>query len=436
MDASDNSQLIRPQSSMPSHRAVSSDSHYHLWRLRYRSSHFVRRCTRAAVADAIGLAAIRAHQTSDSLILSAVTSSLSDSVQFYQAAYNVLPHSPTLRVIPAMSATSSAPQATPPTSLPLDPRSLSKYLKLAQLKQLQHTYHQSITKDQDLFAFVRWSTSKQALSRAPSARHLGPPGPDNSSEPSPKRIRLGGSTPADKVDSGHAYNLKPVEDMTQSSDSFYYGPHPAPPPHAVRLVLDASKGPRMFDPDGVSVSALLAAANAEWELSSGGVPGTRLPPPEVERASTREAEATAVREREEAEAAWENEIIASLSAKCAARVARGQEKQPGAHKLPPPSITHPAPGGALQPVLPPSADGPPAMVHAGHGHGAMAPAQQGSVGHAMGGPGPAGPPPHHAQHGHGHAAPPQVRMGGPAQQHGYGGEVYGAPFWRGSYGER
>lgn len=333
---------------------------------------------------------------------------------------------------------STAPSfSTPQTELPSDPRSLAKYLRSAQLNSLQQTYYKSVTTDTDLFAYVRWSKStgpeaaerrgraevashRQLPAQANQAQPTNPTTADDSARP-PKRIKLGGSNEQTKVDSAHAYSLRPAPDMTRSADAYYHGPHPPPPAYAVKSVLEAATAPGMFDPEGVRVSALLAAASEAYGRSQGGVPGTVLPGALPAGGA---ATAEAAREREEQEEDWERSIVAALSTACAAKIAQGKDKLPLAKRLPPPSITHPQPVG--QPAL--------AAVPAG--------------------PTPAGPPPHpqhppaqlggqHASVGlshhpsHAHALPPQQQQqqGPPAGAGGYA-DAYGSGYWRGGYGER
>ena len=354
---------------------------------------------------------------------------------------------------------STAPSpGTPRTRLPSDPRSLAKYLRLAQLSSLQETYFKSITTDTDLFAYVRWSKSSapegpDRRARADEAAShqaggasrpaLGLPGPgagtgvdgglsSSSAEVGAdgdrpaKRIKLGGQTEATKVDSAHAYSLRPAPDMTQSADSYYHGPHHPPPAHALRLLLDASQGPGMFDPEGVRVSALLAAANAAFAVAQGGVPGTVLPGPLPPGGA---ATADAAREREEQEEDWERAVVAALSTACAAKIAQGRDKLPLAKRLPPPSITHPQPVAqpSLGPVPPGQAQpGPPG--HPQHHNAALA-GQPGTSGHApaLG---------HHPSHPHGLPTQQQQQQGPPQHAPGYGDAYGGQAYWRGNYGER
>lgn len=352
----------------------------------------------------------------------------------------------TLAPTPAPTAGPSSPpsSSTPPTRLPSDPRSLAKYLRLTQLNALQETYYKSVTTDTDLFAYVRWSKSAapdtaERRARAEEASHHNHSGPrhphptatdaataptaaDDSDPSRPsKRPKLAGSTDPTKVDSAHAYSLRPAPDLTTSADAYYHGPHPPPPPHALKAVLGAATtAPGMFDPDGVRVSALLAAADSAYARAQGGVPGTVLPGPLPPGGA---ATADAAREREEQEEEWERAVVAALSTACAAKIAQGRDKLPLAKRLPPPSITHPPPVG--QPAL--------AAVAPGQAQAQAGPGAHGPVG--LG---------HHASHAHG--VPPQQQhqqqqqqqpqQQGPPGGAGAYGDTYGSGYWRGGYGER
>lgn len=218
--------------------------------------------------------------------------------------------------------------STPPTLLPSDPASLTKFLHHRHLSSLRalfelKTISYAQQQEQEL-ATRRAKRERQRAQGGRRSRRNSSPAPSNTTTEAEdleedqelaKRLRLeqvlapppslnaaSSSELAahDGIDmTGHAYDV--VYDLAPGGavDAYYHGPHPPPPARVVKTILRAIKQPPFFDPQGLAVAQLQAVTQPIWEAEGGGTTNSA--------------------EQEE----WEQGMIAAFSGACAERIGMG-----------------------------------------------------------------------------------------------------------------
>jgi hypothetical protein len=223
-----------------------------------------------------------------------------------------------------MAPPAPPPPSLPPTLLPTDPSSLTKYLQSHQLIHLRTLFEQKVI-------LVASQLEEEAQSRRgrrgrQRRRQGASPGPspldDDVEEEEDLLARKKLKVSVDEahpIDRAHAYEL--VYDLAPngSADTYYHGPHPAPPAKVVRSLIRAVRLPPLFDPAHLSATQLYGAAQDLWEAEGTRAIGMSL---ERERAEAeRESQA-------EIEEDWEAGIIAAFSAECDAKISKSIRELP------------------------------------------------------------------------------------------------------------
>uniref|UniRef100_A0A0K3CC46 phenylalanine--tRNA ligase n=2 Tax=Rhodotorula toruloides TaxID=5286 RepID=A0A0K3CC46_RHOTO len=279
------------------------------------------------------------------------------------------------------SYASSTTSAVPPTLLPADPKSLSRYLRSQQLSALRHLYeyktlavtqqieehaasmrgrHGRIRRrrgssplldERDLEAEeeedelevrkkMRYDPSDdedeaqpndgneeggaEGMPGVPSSH--GTPALEKGKDESRKRRRQ----EAQPIDPAHCYDL--VFDLSPdwSADAYYHGPHPPPPARVVHAVLRATRKKPFIDPEGLSAAQLESLAAPLWETEGKGLSiffGEEGGKKKAEHLS-RDQERAQREVNMDAAEDWELAVIAGFSATCDERIGRSLARKP------------------------------------------------------------------------------------------------------------
>ncbi|BGP32840.1 hypothetical protein JCM10296v2_004625 [Rhodotorula toruloides] len=271
--------------------------------------------------------------------------------------------------------------AVPPTLLPADPKSLSRYLRSQQLSALRHLYeyktlavtqqieehaasmrgrHGRIRRrrgssplldERDLEAEeeedelevrkkMRYDPSEDeeegqanggneevgAEGTPGIASGRGTPALEKGKDESRKKRRQ----EAQPIDPAHCYDL--VFDLSPdwSADAYYHGPHPPPPARVVHAVLRATRKKPFINPEGLSATQLESLAAPLWETEGKGLSiffGEEGGKKKAEHLS-RDQERAQREVNMDAAEDWELAVIAGFSATCDERIGRSLARKP------------------------------------------------------------------------------------------------------------
>ncbi|KAM0747274.1 hypothetical protein T439DRAFT_329023 [Meredithblackwellia eburnea MCA 4105] len=216
-----------------------------------------------------------------------------------------------------------------------------------------------------------WSATTSATSN--KKRKLPAAGGSKSGEASPTVGEgAGGDTnglvkeeeePNPKIDPCHVYKL--VYDLTPagSSDSYYHGPHPAPPAKVIKSLLKASRTPPFFDPQGLSSSQLQLVTKELWD-KEGGPPShtnnnhlnSNTAPKGMMMTTGSSMGLMGTQDPDEDE--WEADVISAFSTVCAGKIAKSLARMPPsmrtAYSPPPPPSGAAAQSSSTSAGLPPA----------------------------------------------------------------------------------
>lgn len=261
---------------------------------------------------------------------------------------------------------STTTSAVPPTLLPADPKSLSRYLRSQQLSALRHLYEYktlAVTQQIEEHAASMRGRHGRIRRRRGSSPLLDErdleaeeeedelevrkkmrydPSDDEDEEEAadvekedaammdkdePRKRRRHETQP---VDPAHCYDL--VFDLSPdwSADAYYHGPHPPPPARVVHAVLRATRKKPFIDPEGLSAAQLESLTTPLWESEGKGLSiffGEEGGKKKAEHLS-RDQERAQREVNMDAAEDWELAVIAGFSATCDERIGKSLARKP------------------------------------------------------------------------------------------------------------